>query len=137
MAGAAVAAQCLDPGQEFDAAKLGARGVSVVHSCHDRTLRSFQKGEFLPLLLYKGVVRRVTAIGLTGVAGRTVAQPPAPPAEPDGYDMVVRDLDVSQTVKGHSPQFFLASPQVVCHLYKLFGHSGYRRPSVLSALSFG
>jgi hypothetical protein len=127
----AIAADALSPGGEFASAVLrgslaaGAR-VTVFSSRNDAVLRdSFRLGELLHGLVAlrpRGCASSVPALGLHGPVDPSAGDGHGPgralaPCDVEGVDAV----DVTETVGGHSPHAWLASPQVAALLRRQLG----------------
>ena len=97
--GAAVDADALSAGGEFERGRIGAEAVSVYSSLHDEVLRAhFRLGE--------AISGRGASAGALGMA--------APPAGIAGVDTV----DVSESVGGHNPNLWLLSSQVTDRVFQ-------------------
>lgn len=97
--GAAVDAEALSAGGEFERSRIGAKAVSVYSSLHDEVLRAhFRLGE--------AISGRGASAGALGMA--------APPAGIAGVDTV----DVSESVGGHNPNLWLLSSQVTDRVFQ-------------------
>ena len=116
LAAGTVAADCLSPANEFDATRVAAAQIIVLHSRHDGVLgAAFSAAGLLGLDL----VSTSAALGLSAstALGLTGAQTDIPNR--------VRSVDVSDTVKMHWE--YIDSPQVREEMLCVFGEMPLNR----------
>mmetsp|Transcript_4830 Transcript_4830/g.7311 ORF Transcript_4830/g.7311 Transcript_4830/m.7311 type:complete len:350 (-) Transcript_4830:1771-2820(-) len=98
LVGAAVASDVLNRGKQFDACRVSAKSITVLHSKRDRDLATnFKLAEFIPGLYNFRLAAATLALGLSGV--------------PDGkpIDPKVDSVDCTSQVNGHSTHLYLNS----------------------------